>query len=490
MKTTRREFLTTALAAATLPAEGSSVVADPLGPLNPLPNQRIRFQPTWDSIKQHQVPDWFHDAKLGLFPVWGIYSVPGWAPPAGELGKVDPKVWFHRNPYAEWYWNSMKIKDSPTWQHHVATYGANFKYEDFIPIFIREAKKWDPAKWADLFEAGGGKYVVFTTKFHDGYPLWPSRVPNPHRRVDQLASQRDYVGELTKAVRARGMKMGFYYSGGFDWTFEGAPIASVEDMKPAIPQTPEYAHYADAHYRELIDKYQPHVLWNDINYPKLGDLKGIFSEYYNKLPDGIINDRFGVEFSDFTTPEYTHYKKITLKKWEANRGVGFSFGYNQAEGPEHCLTAEGLVHLLVDVVSKNGNLLLAVGPKADGTIPEIQEDRVRALGKWLRVNGEAIYGTRPWVRAEGQTSDGAEVRFTRKAGALYAMLLAKPKGPTVTIGSLAAAENTTVQMLGVDGHLRWTRKGNDLDVALPDRLPGSHAWALKIAPEPRSLANG
>ncbi|HZP02951.1 MAG TPA: alpha-L-fucosidase, partial [Terriglobia bacterium] len=136
MKTTRREFLTTALAAATLPAEGSSVVADPLGPLNPLPNQRIRFQPTWDSIKQHQVPDWFHDAKLGLFPVWGIYSVPGWAPPAGELGKVDPKVWFHRNPYAEWYWNSMKIKDSPTWQHHVATYGANFKYEDFIPIFI------------------------------------------------------------------------------------------------------------------------------------------------------------------------------------------------------------------------------------------------------------------------------------------------------------------------------------------------------------------
>jgi alpha-L-fucosidase len=140
MKTTRREFL--AASAATLVAAPASFVF----PGRVCAGQTAggaakRYEPTWESIKHHLVPDWFHDAKLGIFPVWGIYSVPGWAPPTGELGKVDWKVWFKRNPYAEWYWNSIKLKDSLTWKHHVETYGENFQYEDFIPIFNREARK-------------------------------------------------------------------------------------------------------------------------------------------------------------------------------------------------------------------------------------------------------------------------------------------------------------------------------------------------------------
>ncbi|MBI3469838.1 MAG: alpha-L-fucosidase, partial [Candidatus Solibacter usitatus] len=165
-----------------------------------------------------------------------------------------------------------------------------------------------------------------------------------------------------------------------------------------MPQTEEYAKYADAHWRELMDRYQPAILWNDISYPKQGDVLGIFSAFYDRTPDGLINNRFGVDHADITTPEYSSYNKITEKKWEACRGLGFSFGYNQAEGPQHVIASDKLVNLLVDIVSKNGNLLLNIGPKPDGTISDLQLQRLRDLGAWLKMNGEAIFGTRPWVR--------------------------------------------------------------------------------------------
>ncbi len=448
-----------------------------------------KFAPNLYSLRQHQVPDWFHDAKLGLFPVWGLYSVPGWAPPTGELGKVDPQRWFIENPYAEWYWNTMEIKESPTWKRHLEVYGKDFQYEDFVPVFLKESEKWNPDQWAKIFKDAGARYVVFTTKFHDGYPLWPSQVENPNRRVGQLGAARDYVGELTAAVRRQGMKMGVYYSGGLDWTFLGPPIADFRGVFSAIPQTPEYARYADAHWRELIERYQPSILWNDISYPEKGDFPGIVADYYNRIPEGVINNRFGrrPENADFTTPEYSSYTKITEKKWEATRGVGYSFGYNQAEGPEHVLSADALVDLLVDIVSKNGNLLLAVGPRGDGSIPEIQLERIRQLGQWLRTNGEAIYGTRYWVTAEGTTTGGARVRFTQKGDSVYALLLDEPKNARVTIRQLWAAAGTAIELLGGEDKLKWRQEGQDLAITLPGRLPGSYAYALKITPKPWKL---
>jgi alpha-L-fucosidase len=446
-----------------------------------------KYEPTWESIKQHKLPKWYDDAKLGIFIHWGLYSVPGWAPPTGELGKVDWNQWFKNNPYAEWYLNTMKIKDSPTWKYHVKTYGESFSYLDFIPVFNREVKKWNPDDWAKLFQEVGARYVVLTTKHHDGFTLWPSRVRNPHRKQDQQGSQRDLVGELTKAVRARSIKMGLYYSGGLDWSFYDPPITRQGEVQSTVQQSEEFARYVDAHWRELIERYHPDILWNDISYPKKGDVLGIFSEYYNKFPEGVINNRWGMDFADITTPEYETYEQATPKKWESCRGIGFSFGYNRAEGPEHMLSVDKLVDMFVDVVSKNGNLLLDVGPEADGTITELQVERLRGLGQWLSTNGEAIFGTRPWVRAEGKTVDGTEVRFTRKGESVYAVLLDKPKSSSLTIESLLADEKTAVQLLGAKGDLRWSQNGRDLTVTLPANLVDSPAYALKITPKPWKL---
>jgi len=454
-----------------------------------------KYDPDWMSIRRHPVPMWFNDAKLGIFVHWGLYSVPAWAPTLGKgmqeidwaQFSADPTLWFKNNPYAEWYLNTMKIQDSPTWKHHVETYGANFDYLQFSATFDREVQKWKPEEWAELFKEAGARYVVLTTKHHDGFTLWPSSVPNPHRQPDQQGARRDIVGDLTKAVRARGLKMGLYYSGGLDWSFEGTPIRTFEDLMRDVPQSEEFARYADAHWRELIERYQPSVLWDDISYPKKGDVLHLFAEYYNRIPEGVINDRFQVEHADYTTPEYAKYDKIVEKKWESCRGLGFSFGYNQNEGPEQVLPPDELVRMLVDIVSKNGNLLLNVGPRADGTIPEIQVDRLRALGQWLRMNGEAIYETRPWVRSEGKTRDGVGIRFTQKGNTAYAILMDKPKAREITIEDLWPADGTTIEMLGDGGELKWSRNGRDLNLTLPEHLPGSYAYALKITPKPWKL---
>ncbi|MFN7920837.1 MAG: alpha-L-fucosidase [Bryobacteraceae bacterium] len=439
---------------------------------------RARFEADWESIRQHKVPDWYENAKLGIFIHWGLYSVPGWAPTTGELGKVDWNTWFLKNPYAEWYLNTLRLKDSPTYAYHVKTYGANFDYYRFAETFNRETAKWDPSRWAALFRKTSARYVVLTSKHHDGFRLWPSRVANPRRKSEEISSSRDLVGELSAAVRGAGMKMGLYYSGGLDWTFADQPIRVMGDLRKQVPQGEDYARYADAHWTELTDRYKPSLMWNDINYPKKGDLPSLFAHYYNTVPEGVVNNRFGIEFADFTTPEYSKYDKIVEKKWESCRGLGFSFGYNRAEGPEQVIEAGKLIWLLVDIVSKNGNLLLNVGPHPDGTISAIQTDRLEKLGAWLAVNGEGIFDSRPWVR-----SAAGEVRFTRRGSAVYAFVEKLGTG-TVTIPGVIAAEGSKVRMLGSAADSQWQQRGRDLAVSVPAAVNPEFAAAFRITPEP------
>ena len=446
----------------------------------------VKFQPTWESIRTHEVPQWFDDAKFGIFIHWGLYSVPAWATPSGELHKVDWNVWFKHNAYAEWYLNTLRIEGSPTQEHHFKTYGEDFDYIDFVPMFNEALAKWSPDAMAQLFADVGAKYVVLTSKHHDGFTLWPSEVKNPNRPDDQQHASRDVVGELTQAVRDKGMRMALYYSGGLDWSFNPKPVVARDDVRGTIIHTEEYANYADAHWRELIDRYQPTILWNDIGHPKQSDIVNIVADYYNRFPDGLINNRFEIglpdsprRHHDFVTPEYKKMDEITDYKWETCRGLGYSFGYNQVEGPEQTIPEDELIHLLIDIVAKNGNLLLNVGPKADGTIPEIQAARLRALGAWLNTNGEAIFGTRPWDRADGKTTGGIDVRFTRKGETIYAILLGRPKGAEVTIESLTVPVGASVSLLG-GGVLESEVEGDNLRVALPSNIPASHAYVLKI----------
>jgi alpha-L-fucosidase len=448
-----------------------------------------RYEPAWESLTRHTVPDWFHNAKLGIFIHWGLYSVPAWAPPTGELGKVDPARWFTENPYAEWYLNTLRITGSPTWKHHVQTYGKDFDYYSFARTFNQSVAKWDPQVWAKLFRRASARYVVLTTKHHDGFTLWPSRVRNP-KRSGALAASRDLVGDLSAAVRAAGLKMGLYYSGGLDWTFTSEPIRTMPDLRRMVPQSEEYARYADAHWRELIERYQPSVMWNDISYPKAGRIPELFAQYYNTVPDGVINNRFGVEFADFTTPEYAKYDKIVAKKWESCRGLGFSFGYNQVEGPEHVIAPGKLISLLIDIVSKNGNLLLNIGPKADGSISDIQLDRLHKLGDWLSVNGEGIFDTRPWMSAPAPPGGAPDVRFTRKGEAVYAFFLERPGGRQAVIPGIAGQPNTRVQVLGARRESRWEQKGAGLVIDIAGAPPGPYALGLKITPAPRAAAAG
>ena len=460
----------------------------------------MAFEPTLESVRTHENPDWFLNAKLGIFIHWGLYSVPGWAPHGGDIGDMAQqggwREWFRSNSYAEWYLNSLKFEDGPTRVWHNATYGEDFDYDDFALAFNQAVAAWDPDDMASLFSEAQARYVVLTTKHHDGYTLWDTDIPCP--RKTNYHTARDLTGDLTAAVRAHGMRMGLYYSGGLDWAFNEARIEDFRDVWGTIVEEPEFVAYSVAHWKELIDRYQPALMWNDIGYPAAADLGELFAYYYNHVPEGVINDRFTQARNlaprsggplttprsphyDFITPEYTSFDEIQSEKWEACRGIGHSFGYNRSEGDDQMLAVDELIRLFVDIVSKNGNLLLNVGPMADGTIPENQASRLRSLGRWLTRNGEAMFDTSPWIRAEGKTAQGIELRFTQNEAALYATLLDTPAESEIRIESLEAPADARIQLLGHHQDLVWRQDGADLSLQLPPGLPDAPAHALKIA---------
>jgi alpha-L-fucosidase len=461
----------------------------------------MTYEPTLKSVKNHPLPGWYDDAKFGIFIHWGVYSVPAFAPSGREQAAEDlikGDLGFAQSPYAEWYQNSLRIKGSATYKHHLKTYGPDFRYEQFAPQFNAQLGGWDPDSWADLFARSGGRYVVLGTKHHDGFLMWPSRHPNPRRPGWQVT--RDVVGELTQAVTSRGLKMGLYYSSLLDWTFTQRSITSLAGLVAGSNTSREYLDYIRAHWYELIERYDPWVLWSDIGYPPGYKLPELFAHFYNGKPDGVVNDRWmqlprvlfnrgsrallnlllkgvktveppKVPHSDFVTPEYATLDHITPYKWETCRGIGSSFGYNQAEGAGDYKTADELVRLLADVVSKNGNLLLNVGPAADGSIHSLQRAALEGTGDWLKVNGEAIYGTRPWVRFGDTDAGGNEVRYTAKGDAVYAIAIKLAGAGAI---ELPVDQARKVALLSTGEPLPVERAGGKAHVTLPPGMsPGS-----------------
>ena len=366
-------------------------------------------------------PDWYARPQLGIFIHWGIFAVPAFAPGGvsiADLFRSDYDNAMAISPYAEWYWNAMRAAGSPTAEHHARVHKGR-PYESFRPEFEAAAEAFDADAWANLFAAAGAGYVVLVAKHHDGYCLWPSEVANPH--LPGWTSRRDFVGELAEAVRARGMRFGLYYSGGLDWTFYHTPISNFGDMLACVPTTDDYRRYAGAQVRELVSRYRPSVLWNDIAWPSDADLPALFADYYAAVPDGVINDRWlgmtslfeglrepsaragfnaivkrriaeaGGELDnppplhcDFRTVEYSTGAHMRDKKWEACRGLGLAFGYNREERTEDYMTGESLVALYRDVTARGGNLLINVGPMADATIPDVQQRPLLDLGRAIR----------------------------------------------------------------------------------------------------------
>jgi alpha-L-fucosidase len=434
------------------------------------------FRPTLESVRKHRLPRWYDDAKLGIFIHWGLYSVPAFAPPSYELGEVPgDETWFCNNPYAEWYQNSIRVRRGPTWEHHLKKYGADFEYNRFAGLWKAEA--WDPGRWAELFKKAGAGYVVLTTKHHDGYCLWPSK----YTEFNSLRQgpRRDILGDLSRAVRQAGLRMGTYYSGMLDWTQSNEPIFDETGLRNLYPNTYAYADYAYLQSMELIDRYEPSIFWNDIGWPKKGeaDLPHLLSHYYNTVEEGVVNDRWNDVWCDFTTKEYKAGEMTLEHKWEMCRGLGLSFGYNAEEGEDKTLSAAGLISLLVTTVASNGNLLINVGPKADGTIAPIQERLLLALGGWLTRFGEAVYGTRPHT-APSADCQGTRVHFTRKGDALYLIPDALRPGPLAFEAAGLPAHARAELLAGVSGQVTTT---GDKVVVRAEVPEGLTAFVVKVS---------
>ena len=445
------------------------------------------YEPTADSLDTHPVPDWFDDAKFGIFIHWGAYSVPAWGP---------------RGSYAEWYDAYLNQRNSATYNYHRDTYGTDYDYDRFMDDW--KAERFNPDAWVDLFKDAGAKYFVLTSKHHEGMALWDTATST--RDAVDRGPRRDLAGALFEAAREDGsLKAGYYYSL-YEWfnpnytgrqptnpyTGETIPYVGVEPVD-------DYVHdYMQPQIEELIDKYDPDILWCDGQWEKSAeywDMAPVLADYYNQAknrenPKGVVvanrcKTRTGALDShelDFQTPEYTVKEDIDPVKWESSRGIAHSYGYNQNEPVEDYLTSDQLVDSLVDIVSKNGNLLLDVGPKGDGTIPSLQQERLRDIGAWLDINGQAIYGTTYYNHAEDSSSN-VPIRYTVKDGTLYATALEWPGDHLTLGGDLPFDRSTKVQLLGSRSDLQWRRTDSgNIDVVMPRRsaTASEHADVLKI----------
>jgi len=442
------------------------------------------FTAEYESLSTHSLPTWFADAKFGLFSHWTVGSVPAYAPtgkdPFTLAREEGEEKAFSHTPYAEWYWNSINIPGSPAAKHHADVWG-NCDYAEFVQRYFDASQGWDASRWSSLMAASGAKYCVAVTKHHDGVLFWPSETPNPHRGP-AWSSSRDLVGDCAQAARSAGLRFGVYYSGGIDWTFQGLGIKNWSTLFAAIPQDEQYHRYADAHWRELIHRYRPDVLWNDIGYPGFGHgAAAVVADFYNGNPDGVINDRFdvlgvrrGTAHADFITPEYTTSPDAAGRYFEVCRGIGTSFGYTQFEDDSTYLPIADLISMFVNIVADGGNLLLNYGAMPSGEIPWDQQLRLLAMGQWLSVNGAAIYGSRPFEQSQLTTDEGIPVRLTRGSdGAVYAMVCGRPETATLTIDGLPAGD---VHLLGYSRRLERQRDR----VILPTPPDTTPVFALRL----------
>jgi alpha-L-fucosidase len=473
-------------------------------------NSNGPFRPDWESLQAYKVPDWYKDAKFGIFIHWGVYSVPAFG--------------------SEWYPRLMYLKGSDEYKHHIATYGAQdkFGYKDFIPSF--KAEKFDPAAWAMLFKESGARYVVPVFEHHDGFAMYDCGLSD--WTAVKMGPHRDLWGDLAKAVRAEGLHLGASSHRVEHNFFLGVGRTISSDIND-----PQYAAlYGPAHRwveninntplsddftfvskawtddwlarsAEIVEKYHPEIMYFDwwIGQPSVrGDLTRFASFYYNESLKqggavGVINykDYAMQEQSAVLDIERGQLSGIRPLYWQTDTSVSNkSWSYIENDTFK---SPEFIIHQLIDIVSKNGNLLLNIGPRSDGTIPEGVQQVLKEVGAWLKINGEAIYGTRAWnIFGEGPTkvTEGSfhdtdthpytaeDFRFTKKGNTLYAIELGWPSNREAVIHSLNTvighAKIASVALLGSDANLPFQQREDGLHIQLPEQMPGKYAYSLRI----------
>lgn len=455
------------------------------------------YQPTWESLDKRPVPQWFTNAKFGIFIHWGVYSVPAYTT---------------KGSYSEWYQQSMRGGDSAKLAYHKAKFG-NLTYYQLADQF--KAELFNPDEWAKLIEKSGAKYIVLTSKHHDGYALWPSKEASrtwgfPWNAVE-VGPKRDLLGDLFTAVRKTSVRAGMYYSL-YEWF---NPLWLKDKSKYAMEHMWPQA-------KDVITRYQPDVFWTDGDWDASDEVwksKELLAWMYNESPvkDKVVTyDRWGsgnrFKHGSVYTPEYQPDLDFEDHAWEESRGMGYSYGYNREEDAWDYNTTQSLVLALVDKVSRGGNFLLDIGPDEHGKIPPIMQERLLQMGDWLKINGSAIYNTERWLLT-GQFTPGKrgykakqeedpmlkltvdpepgyaskEIFYTYNANTntLYAIFPTYPSGNKLVLKNMKKAKNIgDVNLLGVDGKLKATVQGNDVIISLPaydpNKMKAPYAYVVRI----------
>jgi alpha-L-fucosidase len=456
------------------------------------------YQPNWESLDKRPTPQWFKDAKFGIFIHWGVYSVPAYCT---------------KGNYAEWYQYGLQTGDTSRISYHKAKFG-NLSYYQLAGQF--KAELFNPDEWARLFEQSGAKYIVLTSKHHDGYCLWPSREADRNWgfpwNATEVGPKRDLIGDLFKAVRKTTVHAGMYYSL-YEWF---NPLWKADHKKFA-------AEHTWPQMKDLINNYRPEVFWTDGDWdapPETWKSQEFLAWLYNESPVKekiVVNDRWGsgVRFhhAGIYTPEYQPGLDFANHYWEESRGMGFSYGYNREEDAWDYNSTQSLVLQLVDKVSRGGNFLLDIGPDEHGKIPPIMQERLLQIGDWMKINGEAIYNTVKWKMAsqwsEGRTDyqpktgsgdlllkltidpdPGYAVKevfytYNNSSNTLYAILPKYPGNRRVVLKDIVLPAGTVVDFLSTKEKLPWkTENGNtaiDMLEYNPNSIKAPYAYVIRIS---------
>ncbi|MCA6380964.1 MAG: alpha-L-fucosidase [Cytophagales bacterium] len=500
-------------------------------------NGKGAYKPTVESLAKHAIPEWFQDAKLGIFLDWGPWSSAGYAPKKGAEASTG-------GSYPDWYEFLMDYRYKG---YHDKTFGTDFRRDDLLPMLTGANLNAD--EYMNLAVEAGAKYYVPFSKHHAGWTMWESSYTK--RNAVEMGPKRDIYKELAAAAKARGMKLGFYFSVS-EWEYPvivDRPLSQWDPTKdlaifqdqlgqipratPLVSYFPEiydrmvsgkipvrnyFSDYMMPSFKEAVDKFDPDLVWYDggwgspVSVSRAAELSAYFYNQATGRKDVVINNRAGTTLSeaelaqvgelmkkgemekamkiylsstqlgDYGTPEFTIGEVDITKKWEVCRSISPAFGYNWQDDDQSSLSSADLVKMFVKIVAENGNLLLVVSPDGSGKLPEVQRSRLVELGAWLKMNGEGIYGTRPW----SSTKDG-DTYFTKSKEGKYVYVHSTVwPGKTLSIKNIAPIAGTKVTMLGAKSSLKWTQTGKDVQISIPDNLqtesnrPGKYAWVFKV----------